>query len=40
MKCIICGCSTTKDNPVTKGADPFNSEICDDETEEDRADDI
>lgn len=33
MKCQSCGCSNTKENPVTKGPDPYASEIDDDETE-------
>ena len=33
MKCEDCGCSNTKENPVTKGPDPFNDEINDDDTE-------
>ena len=32
MKCIACGCSDTKKNPVTEDPDPFQSEINDDET--------
>lgn len=33
MKCIRCGCSNTKENPVTRGPDPFLSEVHDDEKE-------
>jgi hypothetical protein len=33
MKCIKCGCSNTKENPVTFGEDPFAAEINDDHTE-------
>ena len=33
MKCYSCGCSNTKENPVTKAPDPYQSEINDDETE-------
>ena len=33
MKCEHCGRSDTKENPVTKGPDPFAYEIHDDETE-------
>ena len=33
MKCIVCCCSNTEDNPVTKAPDPFQSEINDDDTE-------
>jgi len=33
MKCIICGCSNTKENPVTKEPDPYKSEIHSDDTE-------
>ncbi len=33
MKCCSCGCSSTKENPVTKDSDPYQSEINDDETE-------
>lgn len=33
MKCYNCGCSNTKENPVTKGPDPYAEEINDDDTE-------
>lgn len=33
MKCCSCECSNTKENPVTKGADPYADEIKGDETE-------
>lgn len=33
MKCIICGRSSTKENPVTKEPDPYDSEVNGDETE-------
>ena len=33
MKCCVCDCSNTKENPVTKGPDPYQSEINGDETE-------
>ncbi len=33
MKCIECGCSNTKENPVIKDPDPYASEIYGDETE-------
>lgn len=33
MKCISCGRSNTKNNPVIKDSDPYASEINDDETE-------
>ncbi len=33
MKCEICGCGNTKENPVIKESDPYQSEINDDETE-------
>ena len=33
MKCVLCGCSTTKENPVYKDPDPYNSEINNDDTE-------
>jgi len=33
MRCEMCGCSNTKDNPVTKGPDPFQQEINDDDSE-------
>lgn len=33
MKCSVCGCRDTPRNPVTKGADPYDSEIEGDWTE-------
>ena len=33
MKCFRCGCKNTKENPVTKGPDPYQSEINNDNTE-------
>ena len=33
MKCEICKRSSTKENPVTKDPDPYNSEINNDDTE-------
>lgn len=33
MKCTVCGCSNTEENPVTKGPDPYASELHGDETE-------
>ena len=33
MKCIVCGCSNTKENPVTKEPDLYQSEINGDDTE-------
>lgn len=33
MKCGSCGRNSTKENPVVKGPDPYQSEINDDETE-------
>lgn len=33
MKCIKCGCSNTKENPVYKARDPYQAEINDDDTE-------
>ena len=32
MKCSICGCNDTEENPVTKGPDPYNNDINDDDT--------
>ncbi len=33
MKCSNCGCEDTKDNSVTFGPDPYQSDINDDDTE-------
>ena len=33
MKCIVCGCSNSVENPVTKDPDPYQSEIYDDNTD-------
>jgi len=33
MKCILCECSNTKENPVTKAPDPFQEEINGDNIE-------
>ena len=33
MRCIICGCSDSEKNPVTKAPDPYDEEINDDDTE-------
>ncbi len=33
MKCVICGCSNTKENQVIKAPDPYQLEMNDDETE-------
>ncbi len=33
MKCSNCGCKNTKENPVTKETDPYQSDIYDDDTE-------
>lgn len=33
MKCIICDCSNTKENPVTKEPDPYQEDVNNDDTE-------
>ena len=30
MKCEHCGCKNTKENPVTKGYNPYSHELDDD----------
>ena len=33
MKCKICGCSNTEENPVTKDSDPYQEDVNNDNTE-------